>query len=70
MVEQQLCKLRGTSDTFVGRVYYIFDLLYGVVVLSIFPWLSSVAHYSGELPVAPVCARKGHQHYSEAPALL
>ena len=26
--------------------------------------------YSGGLPVVPVCARQGHRHYSEAPALL
>ena len=29
MVETQRCKLRGTSDTFVGRVYSIFHLQYG-----------------------------------------
>ena len=28
MVETQLCKLRGTSDTFVGRAYSIFHLQY------------------------------------------
>ena len=27
MVETQLCKLRGTSDTFVGRAYSIFHFL-------------------------------------------
>ena len=28
MVETLLCKLQGTSDTFVGRTYSIFHLLY------------------------------------------
>ena len=26
LVQQQLCKLRGTSDTFVGRAFSIFHL--------------------------------------------
>ena len=29
MVETQLCKLRGTSDTFVGRAYSIFHSQHG-----------------------------------------
>ena len=31
MVETQLCKLRGTSDTFAGRAYSIFHLYSGVI---------------------------------------
>ena len=30
MVKTQLCKVRGTSDTFVGRSYSIVHLSYGV----------------------------------------
>ena len=35
VVETQLCKLHDTSDTFVGRAYYIFQLLYGVCELNL-----------------------------------
>ena len=35
MVETQLCKLRDTSDTFVGRAYSILNLQYGVCELNL-----------------------------------
>ena len=35
MVETQLCKLRGTLDTFVGRGYSIFHLQYGFCELNL-----------------------------------
>ena len=35
MVETQLCKLRGTSDTFVGRVYSILHLEYVLCELNV-----------------------------------
>ena len=35
MVETQLCKLRGTSDTFVGRAYSVFHTEYGVCELTL-----------------------------------
>ena len=35
MVETQLCKLRGTLDTLVGRAYSIFHLQYGVCELTL-----------------------------------
>ena len=34
MVETQFCKLRDTSDMFVGRAYSIFHLYYGVCELT------------------------------------
>ena len=35
MVETHLCKLPGTSDTFVGRAYSIFHLEYGFCELNL-----------------------------------
>ena len=35
MVETQLCKLRGTSDTFVGRIYSILHLEYVLCELNV-----------------------------------
>ena len=36
MVEAQLCKLRGTSDTFVGRVYSILRSISFIILRSMF----------------------------------
>ena len=41
MVGTQLCKLRGTSDTFVGRAYFIFHLQCGVWELNLLQSCSS-----------------------------
>ena len=35
MLETQLCQLRVTSDTFVGRAYSIFHLQYGYCELNV-----------------------------------
>ena len=35
VVETQLCKLRDTSDAFVGRAYSIFHLQYSVCELNL-----------------------------------
>ena len=35
MVETQLCKRRGKSETFVGDAYSIFHLQYGVCELNV-----------------------------------
>ena len=46
IVETQLCKLRGTSDTFVGRAYSIFHLQYGACELKLrYGCLYSVSHF-------------------------
>ena len=36
MVETQLCKLRDTSDTLIGRAYALFQLKYGVCELHVY----------------------------------
>ena len=45
--------------------FHFFLLLYCCCATS-----CTTPEYSGGLPVVPVCARQGHRHYSEAPALL
>ena len=49
MVETQLCKLRGTSDTFVGSAYFIIILLKNKFS-SISSTPSVHADYSSEIP--------------------
>ena len=53
MVETQLCKLRGTSDTFVGRAYSIFRIWFLWTNLFKEKWVSSCQESAKYSPWAP-----------------